>query len=114
MFITAVILSFVYGIYLRKANNQLDEVLTGYGYSYKLRKKYHKATMTVLIIIIAIGSFLIGNIIYFLLTTSYVIYRSYNYQYLYFIMLAVILGLSILLPWVSYLPTLVKKEDHYD
>lgn len=114
LIITAILLSFVYGLYLRKANKQLDEVLAGYGYNHKLRKKYHQATVVGLIGIIAIGAFLIGNIIYFALTTAHVIYRFYNYQYLYFGMLVIILGLSILLPWVSYLPTLIKKEDHYD
>ena len=114
LFITAIILSFVYGLYLRKANQQLDVVLKGYGYSYKLRKKYHKATLVGLIGIIVIGTFIISNIVYYLLTASYVIYRYYNYQYLYFIMLIVILGLSMLLPWISYLPTLLKKEDHDD
>lgn len=106
-----VLLSFVYSFYLRKVNRGTSQVLQMFGYSQSSRKKYLFSNLIFTLIILLIGSTLLSNLLYFFLFHAQLIVQ-YTKSYIYYrMMMSVVLSLSILIPFITYIPSFIRNEN---
>ena len=112
--VSSVILAMIYGLYLKKNVLNTNDSLKYYGFSLSYRRKYFIIEALLCLMITLLGSFVVTNLIYYILRYFNIIVTFYKYQSLYYQMLGIVLLFACLIPLITYLPSLLTLKKHND